>query len=423
MAQNEAQIEACYQQAREIYKEYGVDTDDAIKRLATVEVSVHCWQGDDVTGFEIHRGPAGGGIMATGNHPGRARTGDELRQDLEQAFRLIPGKCRLNLHAIYAETGGRPVDRDQLTLDHFKTWIDWARERQMGLDFNPTFFAHELAVSGYTLASKDRKVRDFWIEHAKRCREIGAGMGRALGTPCVHNLWIPDGSKDLIVDRLGHRQILKESLDAIYGTDYDRRYLVDTVESKVFGIGSEAYVAGSHEFYLGYALKNNLTLCLDMGHFHPTESVADKVSALLTVMDQVLIHVSRGLRWDSDHVVILNDDLLALTQEIVRAQALERVYFALDFFDASINRVAAWVIGCRALRKGLLAALLEPTQLLLREETVGNFGRRLALLEEIKSLPFGAVWDQYCLNCQTPVGREWLEQATVYEQTILKQRV
>lgn len=342
---------------------------------------------------------------------------------MELALSLIPGQSRLNLHAIYAETGGNHVERNQLTVEHFRNWIDWAKALGIGLDFNPTFFSHELAASGYTLSSKDVKIRKFWVEHAKCCREIAAAIGRELGTPCVNNIWIPDGSKDLPADRLGHRRILKESLDEIFAQKYDQKYLVDAVESKLFGIGSEAYVVGSHEFYLGYALINGIAVCLDMGHFHPTEGIADKVSSILTFAKQVLIHVSRGIRWDSDHVVILNDDLIALTQEIKRGNAFDKVFFALDYFDASINRISAWVIGARALRKALLTALLEPTEMLANVEEQGDFGKRLALLEEFKTLPFGWVWDKYCLSQNVPVGLEWLDTVKEYEKRVLRGRI
>ncbi len=419
----ESKIETSYRLAREIYAELGVDTDAVLKTLAQIPISLHCWQGDDVAGFEHEGGGiSGGGILATGNYPGRARNGNELRQDLEIALSLIPGQSRLNLHAMYAETNGRAVERDQITVAHFQQWIAWAKERQIGIDFNPSFFSHPRAASGFTLSSKDSAVRRFWIEHAKRCRAIGAAMGEALNTPCVHNLWIPDGSKDLPLDRLGHRQILKEALDEIFEQQYSQDYLLDSVESKLFGIGSEAFVVGSHEFYMGYALQNHIMLCLDMGHFHPTEGIADKISALLPFTKRLLIHVSRGVRWDSDHVTILNDDLMALAQEVLRSRALNNVYFALDFFDASINRITAWVTGARALQKALLLALLEPTELLLAEEQAGNNGNRLALLEECKTLPFGAVWQKYCLDQTATAGREWLDKIGDYEDQVLTNR-
>ncbi len=419
----ESRIEASYRLAQAVYAELGVDTDAVLKILAQIPISLHCWQGDDVAGLEHDGGSiSGGGILATGNYPGRARNGNELRQDLEIALSLIPGQSRLNLHAMYAETNGQSVERDQITVAHFQQWIAWAKERQIGIDFNPSFFSHPRAASGFTLSSKDSEVRRFWIEHAKHCRAIGAAMGEILGTPCIHNLWIPDGSKDLPVDRLGHRQILKEALDEIFEQQYSQDYLLDSVESKLFGIGSEAFVVGSHEFYMGYALQNNIMLCLDMGHFHPTEGIADKISALLPFTKRLLIHASRGIRWDSDHVTILNDDLIALAQEVLRSRALNNVYFALDFFDASINRIIAWVTGARALQKALLLALLEPTDLLLAEEQSGNNGNRLALLEECKTLPFGAVWQKYCLDQTAIVGHEWLDKIRSYEEQVLVKR-
>jgi L-rhamnose isomerase len=419
----EKQTDQFYQHAKEVYAGYGVNTDEVLAKLATIPISLHCWQGDDVGGFEnAGEGLSGGGIMATGNYPGKARNGAELRQDLDQAMSLIPGKTRLNLHAIYAEFSGKKVERDQLSIANFRNWVDWAKQKGIGLDFNPTLFAHELANSGYTLSSKDPGIRRFWVEHAKRSREIAAALGEELGTPAVNNIWIPDGSKDLPVDRLGPRKLLKESLDEIFSVPYERRYLIDAVESKLFGIGSEAYVVGSHEFYMGYAMQNEVTLCLDMGHFHPTEGIADKVSALRTFSKDLLIHVSRGVRWDSDHVVVLSDDLIALAQELKRSDALDHVYIALDFFDASINRITAWVTGARALLKALLIALLEPTDLLADAESSGNLGNRLALMEEFKSLPWGAVWERYCRRQATPAGTEWLRNVKEYEADVLGKR-
>ncbi|HYH02234.1 MAG TPA: L-rhamnose isomerase [Bacillota bacterium] len=419
----EKQINTSYQEAREIYAANGVDTEAVLQQLSGVPISLQCWQGDDVGGFEVKDGPlSGGGIMATGNYPGKARNGDELRQDLDQALQLIPGKTRVNLHAIYAETGSQTVGRDELEIWHFQNWVDWAAAQAIGLDFNPTLFAHPLAESGFTLSNKVESIRRFWVEHVKRSREIAAAMGAALDSPAVNNLWIPDGSKDFPIDRQGPRNRLKQSLDEIYSRAFPGGNLIDSVESKLFGIGSEAYVVGSHDFYLGYAAQNQKVLCLDMGHFHPTESIADKISALLAFLPQLLIHVSRGMRWDSDHVAILNDDLLALVQEIRRCEAWERVFFALDFFDASINRLIAWVTGARALRKALLIALLEPTAQLRQEEEAGDYGRRLALLEEFKGLPWGAVWNQYCLRCNVPPGGQWLTKVREYEVNVLAKR-
>jgi L-rhamnose isomerase len=415
-------IESTYALARARYAELGVDTDQALATLRGVPISLHCWQGDDVGGFENDQGLTGGGIQATGNYPGKARNADELRADLDLALTLIPGKHRLNLHAIYAETHGRPVERNQLGPEHFAGWIDWAKKRGLGLDFNGTFFSHPKAADGFTLSSRDQGVRQFWVEHGIACRKIGEQFGRVLGSPCVTNVWIPDGFKDTPVDRKTPREILKQSLDAIFAENLDPRFHLDAVESKLFGIGSESYVVGSHEFYLGYAIQNRKLLCLDSGHFHPTEGIADKVSAVLTYLDAILLHVSRGVRWDSDHVVIFADDVRALAEEVVRGQYLGRVHFGLDFFDASINRVAAWVIGSRSLLKALLVALLEPTALLRQVESEGDFTRRLVLLEELKTMPSAAVWDYYCLQRDVPVGVGWLEQVRTYERTVLAQR-
>lgn len=412
-----------YEQARELYSKFGINTDEVMDQLNKFQISLHCWQGDDVSGFEVDSGGlSGGGIMATGNYPGKARNGEELRSDLENALALIPGKHRINLHAIYAETDGVFVDRDQLKPEYFRKWIDWAKKNGVGIDFNSSFFSHKMAETGFTLSSKDREIRNFWIRHAKVCREIAAYIGKELGTPVVHNLWIPDGSKDLPVDRMSYRQHLKESLDEIFEVKYDKKYLIDAVESKLFGIGSEAYVVGSHEFYMGYAITRDIMVCLDAGHFHPTEGIADKISSILTFTKELLLHVSRGVRWDSDHVVILNDDVLAIAQEIKRCNAIDRVHFALDFFDASINRLTAWVTGTRAAQKALLIALLEPTNLLLQEEEKGNLGNRLALMEELKTLPYGAVWNKFCLDHNAKVGVEWLNSIKEYEEKVLLKR-
>lgn len=408
--------------AREQYTRLGVDIDQALATLHRIPVSLHCWQGDDVGGFENDEGLTGGGIQATGNYHGKARTADELRADLELVYRLLPGRHRLNLHAIYAETGGRPVERNQLAPEHFSRWLDWSREHGLGLDFNPTFFSHPLAASGFTLAHRDAGIRRFWVEHGIACRRIGAHFGRVLGKPCVTNVWIPDGYKDLPVDRRTPRALLRESLDAIFAEPLDPAQHRDAVESKLFGIGSESYVVGSHEFYLGYAVTNRKVLCLDAGHFHPTEGIADKISSVLTWLEEILLHVSRGVRWDSDHVVILSDELRAITEEVVRGGYLERVHLGLDFFDASINRIAAWVIGTRALLKGLLLALLEPTARLRELEANGDFTGRLALLEEIKTLPHGIVWDWYCQQQGVPVGLAWLDEVRRYEREVLQHR-
>jgi len=418
----EKNIEKNYEYAKEVYAGFGVDTDKVLEEMKDIRISLHCWQGDDVTGFEGLDGLSGGGILATGSYPGKARNGEELRQDLEMALSLIPGKHRVNLHALYAETGGKKVERDELEVEHFRRWIDWAREKGLGLDFNPSYFSHAMADTGFTLSSKDKEVRNFWIRHSHRCRDIAAEMGKALGTPCVNNVWIPDGFKDLPADRLAHRQILKEALDEVFEKKYSKEHLVDAVESKLFGIGSEAYVVGSHEFYMGYALTRDVILCLDAGHFHPTETISDKISALLAYKDELLLHVSRGVRWDSDHVVILNDDLLSIASELKRCKAYNKVHFALDFFDASINRITAWVTGTRAALKAVMISLLEPTDLLVREEEDGRLGNRLALMEEFKSLPFTAVWNKYCYDQDTPVGVNWLSEAGKYEESVLLKR-
>jgi L-rhamnose isomerase len=414
--------ERAFQSARERYAELGVDVERALKRLASLSISLHCWQGDDVAGFENSGAALGGGLAVTGSYPGRARTPDELRADLELALSLIPGRHRLNLHACYAETGSRRVERNYLEPAHFNGWIDWARAKRLGLDFNPTFFAHPRAADGWTLAHCDADVRRFWIEHGVVCRRIGVAMGAALGSPCVVNVWIPDGSKDAPIDRKGPRERLVESLDAIFAEPLNPKYICDAVESKLFGLGSESYVVGSHEFYLGYAIRNRKLLCLDSGHFHPTEVISDKLSAVLTWLDEILLHVSRGVRWDSDHVVTLSDELQAIAQELVRGDYLERVHLGLDYFDASIHRVAAWVIGARCLLKALLLALLEPIATLRRLEAAGDFTARLAWLEEIKTLPSGAVWDYYCLQQGVPVGPGWLEAVRTYEQTVTAKR-
>jgi L-rhamnose isomerase len=413
---SEKDINTAYEAARERYAEHDVETDEALRVLARQPISLHCWQGDDVGGFEKPGAAlSGGGLQVTGNRPGKARNVAELRADLDAAFSLIPGNHRLNLHAIYGEFGKKTVERNAIGPEHFEGWIDWARDRKLGLDFNATCFSHPMADDGFTLSSRYGDTRKFWIEHVGCCREIAAAMGRALGSACLHNLWIPDGSKDLPADRLIHRSLLKDSLDEIYAKAYSPTEMKDSLESKLFGIGSEAYVVGSHEFYLGYALTNKKIVCLDTGHFHPTESVADKISALLPFFDEILLHLSRGVRWDSDHVVIVNDDVRHLAEEIVRSRALDRVHIALDFFDASINRIGAWVIGARAVQKALLIALLEPEDRLTGCEIGGDGFGRLALWEEFKTMPFGAVWDRFCIEAGVPVGDAWMDAARNYE--------
>jgi L-rhamnose isomerase len=416
-------VEPAFRLARERYAEWNVDVEAALDRLRATAVSIHCWQGDDVAGLEDRSQAIGGGLAVTGRFPGRARTGDELRSDLEKALSLIPGTHRVNLHASYAETGGQRVERDELEPNHFQTWIEWAQSIGIALDFNPTFFAHPKADDGLTLAHPDPAIRHFWIAHGQACRRIGAAMGAALGHPCVTNVWIPDGMKDLPVDRLAPRERLTESLDELFHEPFDPRHHRDAVECKLFGLGSESYVVGSHEFYLGYATTRRKVLCLDTGHFHPTETVSDKLSAVLLYVPEVLLHISRGVRWDSDHVAIVSDELQAIAHELVRGELLRRVHLGLDFFDASINRVAAWVIGARSLLRALLVALLEPVELLRVREEAWDFTSRLALLEELKSLPHGAVWDHYCQQQNVPVGRAWLDDVKTYEHEVLRKRV
>ena len=416
------QIQTAYAAAKERYAMLGVDTGAALDALSSISISLHCWQGDDVGGFESPDAELGGGLAATGNYPGKARNAGELRGDLDKAYSLIPGTHRLNLHAIYAETGGRKVERNALLPEHFAAWVDWARENGRGIDFNPTCFSHPLAESGFTLASYDEGIRSFWIEHCIACRKIGEHIGRELGSPCVTNVWIPDGFKDTPVDRKTPRLLLKESLDAIFAEKLDPGCNLDSVESKLFGLGSESYVAGSHEFYLGYAVANHILLCLDSGHFHPTETISDKISATLTFLDEILLHVSRGVRWDSDHVVILSDDLQAIAQEVVRGGFLERVHIGLDYFDASINRVAAWVIGTRSALRALLMALLEPIDHMRALEVAGDYTARMALLEGLKGLPSGAVWDYFCLQQGVPVGTGFMDEIQAYEKQTLSKR-
>jgi L-rhamnose isomerase len=416
------QVRQAYALARERYGLLGVDTDRVLDTLAGIRLSLHCWQGDDVAGFEQPGAPLGGGLAATGSYPGRARNAAELRADLDLAYRLIPGRHRLSLHAIYAETGGVRVERDELRSEHFSAWIDWAKQNGHGLDFNPTCFSHPMAGGGFTLASYDAGIRRFWIDHCIACRRIGQRFGQELGTPCVTNIWIPDGLKDSPADRKTPRLLLRDSLDQILAERIDPSHNLDAVEGKLFGLGSESYVVGSHEFYLGYAITHKILLCLDTGHFHPTEMVADKLSAVLLYLDRVLLHVSRGVRWDSDHVVTLSDELQALAQEIVRGGFLERVHIGLDFFDASINRVAAWVIGARSTLRALLLALLEPAGRLRAMELGGDYTGRLALMEELKGLPFGAVWDYYCLRQDVPVGPAFLVPIRDYEARVLSGR-
>ncbi len=413
-----------YEAAREQYAALGVDTEAALRKLDKIRISLHCWQTDDVGGFETPDASlSGGGIQATGNYPGKARTISQLKQDIEKVMSLLPGRQRLSLHAIYGEFGGRKVDRDSIAPEHFQGWIDWAKGLGIGLDFNPTFFSHPWAEDGFTLASKNEKHRSFWIEHGKRSRNIAAEIGRQLGTPCVNNLWIPDGSKDIPVDRNAHRAILKESLDEIYKVEYPAEYLRDSLESKLFGIGSESMVVGSAEFYMGYAIKNNKLITLDNGHFHPTEQVGDKISSLLLYVDELMLHMTRGVRWDSDHVVIFNDEIQLIAHEVVRCNALERVHVGLDYFDSSLNRIGAYVIGTRAAQLAFLYALLEPTETLNNYEEAGKNFERLALMEVMKTKPLGAVYDYYCLTGNVPVAEDYIADIQQYEKDVLSKRI
>ncbi|HUV00577.1 MAG TPA: L-rhamnose isomerase [Bacteroidales bacterium] len=416
-------VKKSYQLAKEQYAELGVDTDRVLKEMDKIQISLHCWQTDDVGGFEKPGAElGGGGIQVTGNFPGKAKTLDQMRTDLDKVMSLLPGKQRLNLHAIYGEFGGKFVDRDKIEPEHYQGWIEWAKKRGIGLDFNCTCFSHPLADDGFTLSSKNPEIRKFWVEHTKRCRAIGAEMGKQLGTPSIHNIWIPDGSKDTSVDRYTLRKLLKKSLDEIFTIEYPKKYLKDSIESKLFGIGSESMVVGSHDFYMGYAVKNNTMITLDNGHFHPTEQVGDKISSILLFIDEVLLHLTRGVRWDSDHVLTLNDELMLIAQEIIRAKALNRVNIGLDFFDASLNRIGAYVIGTRSAQLAFMNALLEPTETLVKFEEKNRNFERLSLLELMKTKPLGAVWDYYCLINNVPVGQDYIEEIAKYEKEVLLKR-
>lgn len=414
-------VAAAFHCARERYAEYGVDVDAALAILKNTPISLHCWQGDDVCGFESLDAALGGGIAVTGNYPGRARNAEELRSDLDQALSLIPSRHRLNLHASYGEFGGQPVDRDAIEPAHFAGWIEWASERGVGIDFNPTCFSHPKAADGFTLSHPDPAIQDFWIEHCRRARNIGSVIGQALGSPCVTNVWVPDGFKDTPADRLAVRERLAASLDRVFAETLPAEHVLDALEPKLFGIGSESFTAGSAEFCFGYCITRKKLLCLDAGHFHPTETISDKISSVLLYLPRILLHVSRGVRWDSDHVVTLNDDLLAITREIVATGGLNRIHIGLDYFDASINRVAAWVIGTRNVQKALLIALLEPPAI-RQAENEGDYTARLALQEEAKMLPAAAVWDHFCESENVPVGSDWLSAIRTYEATITDKR-
>ncbi len=416
----EKPIQDAYQLARQRFADQGLDTDAVLAQLDAIPISLQCWQGDDVLGFENPDGQLTGGIQTTGNYPGRARTAPELRADLELALSLIPGRSRVNLHAIYLEADG-PIERDAIQPAHFQHWIDWARRQGLGLDFNPTCFSHPKSAQNLTLSHPDAAIRRFWIDHCIACRRISEHMGRELNSPAIMNIWIPDGYKDTPADRLAPRQRLINALDEVLAAVDGRHHKV-AVEGKLFGIGTESCTVGSNEFFLAYAATRKTLLCLDAGHFHPTESVADKISTCLCFLDELLLHVSRPVRWDSDHVVLLDDATIAIAQEIVRSNALDRVHIGLDYFDASINRVAAWVIGARNMRKALLMALLEPRPALTQAESEFDFTTRLALLEEEKSMPWSAVWDYYCASKTVPCGGEWLATVRRYETEVLRQR-
>ncbi|AWB44690.1 L-rhamnose isomerase [Paenibacillus sp. CAA11] len=414
-------IESSYQEAKRLYAHHGIDTDAALEQLENIKISLHCWQGDDVRGFLFKDKSLSGGIAVTGSYPGRAGTPEELRQDLEKALSMIPGKHKVNLHAIYADTE-EEVDLDRLEPRHFQRWVDWAKEQDLGLDFNPTLFSHPKAEDGFTLSHPDPDIRKFWIEHCKASRKIAEHFGKELGQPCVTNHWMPDGYKDTPVDRLAPREKLRDSLDEIFKEEISSDYNIDAVESKLFGIGSESYVVGSHEFYMGYAMSRNKAICLDAGHFHPTEVISNKISSILMFTDQLLLHVSRPVRWDSDHVVTMDDELLEIARELVRGGFLPRTHIGLDFFDGSINHIAAWVIGTRNTIKALLRAMLEPVDLLRAAETEMDYTTRLALVEEFKSYPFGAVWDYYCAKSGVPVREAWLDEVKSYERDVLLKR-
>jgi L-rhamnose isomerase len=419
----EEQIKKAYEAAKSRYAALGVNTDEVIEKLNNQSISIHCWQGDDVTGFENPDGVLTGGIQATGNYPGKARTIEELKKDLEKVISLLPGKHRISLHAIYGDFSGEFVDRDKIEPKHFQSWIDWAKKNDVKLDFNSTFFSHEKSASGYTLSDFDPEIRKFWKDHLRQCRKIAAEIGRQQGDACIHNIWIPDGEKDKTVSRYEHRILLEESLDEVLAEKISTEYLKDCVECKLFGIGSESYVVGSHEFYMGYTVKNNMMLTLDAGHFHPTEVISDKLSSMLLFVPEINLHVSRPERWDSDHVIILNDELLAISQEIVRSGHMDRVHVGLDYFDASINRVGAYVLGIRSQQKAMLQALLEPTDKLREFEKKNKNFERLAYLEELKSMPWNDVYDYYCMQNGIAVGSEYITQIQDYEDNVTSKRV
>ncbi len=412
-----------YKYAKDVYAKFGVDTEKVLKTLDTIPLSMHCWQGDDVGGFETPDAElSGGGIQTTGNFPGKARNIDELRADISEALKYIPGKTRLNIHACYGEFGGKKVDRNEISYDNFKGWVDWCKAKNLGVDFNPTYFSHPLSNDGFTLSSADKGVREFWIEHGIACRKIAEKMGKALNDTVITNFWMPDGMKDFPADRLAPRERMADSLDKILKVKVAKKFNKDSVECKLFGIGSESYVVGSHEFFMGYAVKNQTLLTLDSGHFHPTETIADKISSALLFVPEILLHVSRGVRWDSDHVVVSDDNTNAIMQEIVRCGAVDKVHIGMDFFDASINRIFAWAIGMRAARKCLLNALLDPMAMMRKAENAGDYGTRLALIEESRNLPSAAVWEEYCKRTGKPAGLKMIDGIKKYESKVLFKR-
>ncbi|MFK4973202.1 L-rhamnose isomerase [Lactococcus garvieae] len=416
-----SEVKKRYEEAKKRYAAIGVNTDEAIKKMADVKISIHCWQGDDVKGFLTPQGELTGGIMSTGDYPGAAHTPDELRQDLEKAYSLIPGKHKLNLHAIYLDTD-EEVDLNQIEPKHFKKWVEWAKKQGIGLDFNPTHFSHPMLKDGMTLSHPDKEVRDYWIEHGKRSRKIAEYMGKETGQTCINNFWMPDGMKDNPIDRYTPRKRMMEALDEIFEEKLDEEYTMEAVESKLFGLGAEAYTVGSHEFYMGYGLTRNKLICLDAGHFHPTEVISNKLSSLALFSKGIMLHVSRPVRWDSDHVVLMDDELQDIAKELVRNDLLSRTNIGLDFFDATINRIAAWVIGTRNTQKAMLKAMLEPIQDLKEMELEFDFTKRMAYTEELKDFPYADVWNYFCEQNGVPVGLDWLEEVRNYEEEVLMKR-
>ena len=416
-------VEESYAIAKKVYAGFGVDTDAVIKDMKNFRLSLHCWQGDDCSGFEKGDSINSGGLVATGNFPGKSKTPAQLRADIEVVLKQIPGQKNVNIHAMYSESpDGKPVGRNDITTAHFQNWVDWANKLDIGIDFNHTFFGHEMSKSGYTLSSPDESVRSFWVEHAKKCRHIANWIGEQTGKTCANNLWIPDGSKEVPVNRTLYREQLKKSLDEIFTVKYDTKNTIDSLESKLFGIGAESYTVGSHEFYMGYSIKNNIAMTLDMGHFHQTESVSDKLSSIFLYLDKVVFHISRGVRWDSDHAPVLGDEVLALMQEVKRCNAFDKAVVGLDFFDPSVNRLLAWVTSSRAVMKATMIAKLEPTQILKDFEAKGELGERLAYIDELKSMPFAAVWDKLCIENGVAPSHEWICEVKKYTDVTIAER-